>query len=184
MSGQRRFLDRVWDLVANARDDHDGAAARRKLHQTIRGVAEDTEELRYNTAIAKMMEYSNVLRRQMAKCEDAAISKAEIEPLIVMLAPFAPHFAEECWERLGHAEGVFEASWPEYDEALAKEDQVEVVVQVNGRVRGRISVDVGVVEQDAIAKALEEESVQRFVEGKEIKKTIYVENKLVNLVVN
>jgi len=184
VSGQRRFLDRVWGLVANARDDDGGdAVARRKLHQTIRGVAEDAEELRYNTAIAKMMEYVNVLRGRMAKGENAAIANAEIEPLIVMLAPFAPHFAEECWEQLGHAESVFDASWPEYDEALAKEDEVEIVVQVNGKVRGRINVEVGVAEEDAIGKALTEESVQRFIEGKEIKKTIYVENKLVNLVV-
>jgi leucyl-tRNA synthetase len=114
---------------------------------------------------------------------ERGVSKSEIEPLILMLAPFAPHFAEECWEQLGHTESVFDASWPVYDEALAKEDEVEIVIQVNGKVRGRIKVVVGITEEDAIGKALEEESVQRFAEGKEIKKTIYVENKLVNLVV-
>jgi len=185
VSGQRRFLGRVWSLVANAHEGDGGdAVAERKLHQTIRGVTKDVEELRYNTAIAKMMEYVNVLRgRGVQGAGEGGVSKSEIEPLIILLAPFAPHFAEECWEQLGHTESVFDASWPEHDEALAKKDEVEIVVQVNGRVRGRINVDVGIAEEDAVGKALEEKSVQRFIEGKEIKKTIYVENKLVSLVV-
>ena len=185
VSGLRRFLDRVWDVVANAGDgDRDDAVAQRKLHQVIRGVAEDAEALRYNTAIAKMMEYVNVLRGQRAKDDTVSISKAEIKPLIILLAPFAPHFAEECWEHLGHTESVFDASWPDHDEALASEETVEIVVQVNGKVRGRITVGVGVAESDAIGSARQEESVQRFLEGKELRNTIYRENKLVNFVVD
>ncbi len=182
VSGLRRFLDRVWDLVFTARDDGKAPeAATRKLHQTIRGVSEDLEEFRYNTAIAKMMEYANVLRGR--RVESAAVGSAELEPLVIMLSPLAPHFAEECWERLGHQESVFAQSWPDHDETLARENQVEVVVQVNGKVRGRITVNVGLGEQELVALATQQESVQRFIGGSEVRKAVFVPDKLVNLVV-
>jgi leucyl-tRNA synthetase len=184
IAGLRRFLDRVWEIATHAVEEAaPDVKSERKLHQTIRGVAEDLEELRYNTAIAKMMEYVNVLRARRAKDERATMSRAEVEPLIVMLAPLAPHFAEECWERFGHAETVFSARWPEYDEALAREDLVELVVQVNGKVRGRINVATDITEDAAFALALEDESVQRFVDGQEIIKKFYVPGRLVSLVV-
>ncbi len=106
-----------------------------------------------------------------------------LEPLMVMLSPFAPHFAEECWERLGHETGIFQASWPEYDAELARETRIELVVQVNGKVRGRLQVAAGMSKEAAVALALEDEGVKRFVDGEEIKKTIYVQDRLVNLVV-
>ena len=186
ISGIRRFLDKVWGLV-NAATFEGGeiaASTMRKLHQTISGVADDLEELRYNTAIAKLMEYVNVLRGRGA--DDAAVPDLcteLLEPLVVMLAPLAPHFAEECWERLGHDTSVFEASWPAFDPTLAAEEEIELVVQVNGRVRGRLSVPAGIEQADAVARALEVEAVRKFVEGKPLRKTIYVENRLVNLVV-
>jgi leucyl-tRNA synthetase len=181
ISGIRRFLDKVWGLVAESDDGAPGPgqqAALRKLHQTIRGVGADVEALRYNTAISKLMEYVNVLR-----ADDGPAPRELLEPLAVMLAPLAPHFAEECWERLGHEHGVFDAAWPAYDETLAREDAVELVVQVNGKVRGRLQVDRGITEQEAVERALGEAGVQRFVEGKELRKTIYVPDRLVNLVV-
>jgi leucyl-tRNA synthetase len=186
ISGIRRFLDKVWGLVCAATFEGGEITAptMRKLHQTIRGVAEDFEELRYNTAISKLMEYVNVLRGKGA--DDTSVPdvcRELLEPLIVMLAPLAPHFAEECWERLHHRSSVFAASWPTFDPTLAEEDQVELVVQVNGKVRGRVSVPAGIGEADAIERAVQVESVQRFVEGKPIKKTVYVEDRLVSLVV-
>jgi len=186
ISGIRRFLDKVWGLVnvATFEGGEIAAPTMRKLHQTISGVAEDLEELRYNTAIAKLMEYVNVLRGRGT--DDAAVPDLcteLLEPLVIMLAPLAPHFAEECWERLGHDTSVFAASWPAFDPALAAEEEIELVVQVNGRVRGRVSVPVGIEQADAVARALEVEAVRKFVEGKPLRKTIYVENRLVNLVV-
>ncbi len=184
ISGIRRFLDKAWALVTAGTDGELGdghGEAQRKLHQTIRGVGGDLEELRYNTAISKLMEYVNVLRASGSG--DAGTPAALLEPLAIMLAPLAPHFAEECWERLGHDTSVFDAAWPTYDEALAQEQTIELVVQVNGKVRGRLQVRPGLSRDAAIERALAEDSVQRFVEGKEVRKAIHVPDRLVNLVV-
>ena len=186
ISGIRRFLDKVWDLVSDAGSEggaSESAIAVRKLHQTIRGVYTDTEELRYNTAIAKLMEYVNVLRKDGGQGKERNVSAALLEPLVVMLAPFAPHFAEECWERLGHTRSVFAASWPAFDEVLAREDEIELVLQVNGKVRGRVRVSAGISEAEAVNIALAQEAVMRFVGTSAVRKAIYVPNRLVNLVV-
>jgi len=186
ISGIRRFLDKVWGLVdaATFEGGEIVASTMRKLHQTIHGVTDDLENLRYNTAISKLMEYVNVLRGKGGSEAPVPDVCAELlEPLVLMLAPLAPHFAEECWERLGHDTSVFGASWPAYEASLAEEDEIELVVQVNGKVRGRVMVPAGIAEAEAVRRALEVESVQRFVEGKPIRKAIYVEGRLVNLVV-
>ena len=178
--GIRRFLEKIWSTV------HDVAATdqqplpaevRRKLHETIRKVTVDTERLDYNTAIAAMMEYVNLVREQ------GAGSRQALEPLLVMLAPYAPHLAEELWAVLGHDRTIFAASWPGYDEALAAAGQVEIVVQVNGKVRGRVTVSRGATEAHVLEQALKDESVRRFVNGQPVRKTIYVQDRLLNLVV-
>jgi leucyl-tRNA synthetase len=177
ITGVRRFLDKVWVLVHEA--DHAeplAPAVERKLHQTIHKVTVDTETLDYNTAIAAMMEYVNLVREQ------GAGQRAAIEPLIVLLAPYAPHIAEELWAHLGYETSVFQARWPAYDEQRATSDEVEIVVQVNGKVRGRLTVKRGAAEADVVARALADESVRRFVDGK-LKRTIYVPDRLLNLVV-
>jgi leucyl-tRNA synthetase len=102
--------------------------------------------------------------------------------MILMLAPFAPHFAEECWERLGQTTSVFDAAWPTWDDALTVESEVEVPVQVNGRTRSRIQVPRGAAEDAVVALALRDQTVLRFTEGKEIRKRIYVKDRLLNLV--
>ena len=180
--GQRRFLDKVWDMVHAAETDAPAApeAVVRKLHQTIRGVSEDVPELRYNTAIAKLMEYVNELRKMG---EGPLIPTAQIEPLVIMLAPFAPHFCEECWEHLGHTSSVLEASWPTFDPDLAQPDRIELVVQVNGKVRARIPAASGLPESEAVALARSDESIRKFIEGKELRKIVHVQDRLVNLVV-
>jgi leucyl-tRNA synthetase len=101
-----------------------------------------------------------------------------------MLAPFAPHFAEESWERLGHGSSIFEARWPEWDERLVVEDQVEVVIQVSGKTRGRVSVPRNAEQGAVVAAAQEDAAVRRFTEGKEVRKVVYVPNRLLNLVVS
>jgi len=178
ISGIRRFLDRVWGLVADASGAGGGDAARRKLHQTIRKVGGDLEALQYHTAIAAMMEYVNLLKKE------GQGGRALVEPLIVLLAPFAPHFAEECWERLGHRETVYAARWPAHDPELARDPEVEMVVQVNGKVRARIQLPAGTPEAEAVARARAEPAVRKFLDGNKIEKVVFVQDRLVNLVVS
>src|SRR5713101_5667780 len=183
ITGIRRFLDKVWILAHQAALTAAGPGATlapgvaRKLHQTIRKVTADTESLDYNTAIAAMMEYVNLLR------DEGETSRPAIEPLLVMLAPYAPHLAEELWAALGRTGSIFSARWPAFDERLAAAGDVEVVVQVNGKVRGRVTVRRGTSEAQVVELALKDESVRKFVDGQAIKKTIFVPDRLVNLVV-
>jgi len=178
--GIRRFLDKVWSTAHEAAGT-DAQPLRpqvqRKLHETIRKVTADTERLDYNTAISAMMEYVNLVREQ------GAGSRQAVEPLLVMLAPYAPHLAEELWAALGHDRSIFEASWPSYDERLAAAGEVEIVVQVNGKVRGRVTVSRGASEAYVLEQALKDESVKKFVDGNPVRKTIFVPDRLLNLVV-
>ena len=186
--GIRRFLDKVWasaheaaGLTLGTPGSRPGSVlppeVARKLHQTIQRVTADTEGLDYNTAIAAMMEYVNALRDAGCVMRDA------VEPLLVMLAPYAPHLAEELWAAVGHDRSIFYASWPKYDATLAAAGEVEVVVQVNGKVRGRVTVSRGASEAEVVALALQDESVRKFVDGKPVRKTVYVQDRLLNFVV-
>jgi leucyl-tRNA synthetase len=139
-------------------------------------VTADTEALQYNTAIAAMMEYVNELKH-------GAASKELIQPLVVMLAPYAPHIAEELWSVLGNDTSVLEARWPAFDERLASAGDVEIAVQVNGKLRSRLTVPRGMAEKDVLARVLADEAVKKFVDGQKVKKVIYVQDRLVNLVV-
>jgi len=182
ITGVRRFLDKVWTLVYDAA----GAppqpvplppAVDRKLHQTIHKVTVDTERLDYNTAIAAMMEYVNELRNAECGMRNA------VEPLLVMLAPYAPHVAEELWATLGHERSIFTAPWPAYDAGLAAAGDVEIVVQVNGKVRGRLTVSRGATEAQVVARAMQDEAVRKFLNGQPVRKTVYVQDRLLNFVV-
>ena len=179
--GIRRFLDRVWTLVhetaANGGEEAAPAAVEQKLHRTIRKVTSDTEALQYNTAIAAMMEYVNEIREQ------GAGSRELFTPLIIMLAPYAPHIAEELWEVLRGKGTVFEQHWPAYDARLASAGDVEIAVQVNGKLRSRLTVPRGMAEKDVIARVLADEAIKKFVDGSPLKKVIFVQDRLVNLVV-
>ena len=182
ISGPRRFLDKVWALMLEAtRNARIGEDIPRhvevKWHETLKRAHEGLESLRYNTAIAAMMELVNALRD--SGCTDRRI----VEDLVVILAPFAPHFAEECWERLGHGASVFEEEWPEWDEALTVEESVEVAVQVSGKTRSKIVVRRGSGEELVTAAALADPTTQRFLGDKPVRKTIYVPDRLVNLVI-
>jgi leucyl-tRNA synthetase len=178
ISGVRSFLNRLWLAVVDARAD--GApdeAVLRKLHQTIRKVGDDTARLGYNTAIAAMMEYMNTLRRG-----ERVPHRGEVEPLVQLVAPYAPHVAEELWERLGHAESVMDAGWPAFDEALAREDTIQVAVQVNGKLRGTLSLPRTVDQEAAVSAAMAEASISKFVTS-EPRKVVFVPGRLLNLVV-
>ncbi len=180
ITGIRRFLEKVWTLAHEAAQAPAGPLPRtveQKLHQTIRKVTEDTEGLRYNTAIAAMMEYVNTVREAGSGMREA------VERLVVMLAPYAPHLAEQLWAVLGHRSSVFAARWPVHDERLAAAGEVEIAVQVNGKLRGRITVPRGLGEREVVDRALKEESVRKFMDGKPVKKVVYVPDRLVNLVV-
>jgi len=124
-----------------------------------------------------MMEYVNELREQ------GAGSRELLEPLVLMLAPYAPHIAEEMWSVLGGKGSVFEARWPAFDERLASAGDVEIAVQVNGKLRSRLTVPRGMAEKDVLTRVLADEAVKKFVDGQKVKKVIYVQDRLVNLVV-
>jgi leucyl-tRNA synthetase len=178
ISGVRRFLDRLWASVRDASSNGEpDADVLRKLHRTIKKVGEDTANLGYNTAIAAMMEYMNAVRRG-----ERVPHRAEVEPLVPMVAPYAPHLAEECWEALGHTTSVFDAGWPSYDPAMLVDDEVDIVVQVNGKVRGKVRAAVDATQDAVMTLAMADSNIAKFVTG-EPKKVIFVPKRLLNLVV-
>ncbi len=177
ISGVKRFLDRIWGsvhecTVEGTPDD----AVMRKLHQTIKKVGEDIPALAYNTAIAAMMEYVNVMRTG-----ERAVHRAEVEPLVQLVASFAPHLGEACWETLGHTASVFDSGWPAFDPKRLVADTWECVVQVNGKLRGKVTLAVGATQAAAMTAALADATIAKFVTG-EPKKVIFVPGRLLNIV--
>ena len=177
ISGPRRFLDRLWSSVQTMRTDGSpDPQVMQKLHQTIKKVGEDIPKLSYNTAIAAMMEYINVVRKG-----ERTPHRDEVLPLLPMVSPFAPHIAEELWEQAGKKGSVFDGGWPAFDAALATEDTIELIVQVNGKLRAKISVPRDVTEEAAMRQAMADATVARFVTGPP-KKVIFVPGRLLNIV--
>jgi leucyl-tRNA synthetase len=198
ISGVSRFVQRIWKFFSNPEAISGKRLAasgegnlESLLHRTIKKVTEDIEKMHFNTAISALMEFLNALE------EEGECSKETAEIFAKLLAPLAPHLAEELWERLlleeGARDGRGEASsgrfvinqpWPAYDPSKIQSDTVTIVIQVNGKVRGEISVPASASMQDVIAKAKEHINVQKFLEGKKVKKEVYVEGKLVSLVIS
>ena len=185
VEGVYRFLNRVWRLFVAEEGTPDSSLDQmapdteleRTFHETAKKVGEDIEALRFNTAIAQMMIFVNeVMKREQRP-------RKLLEPFLLLVAPFAPHIAEELWSRLGHPKSLAYEQWPAYDPALLLRNTVEVVLQVNGKLRGKISVDVDLSGKDLEALALADENVRRHTEGKNVLKVITVPNKLVNVVV-
>jgi len=178
ITGVRRFLDRLWASVAESTTE--GApdpAVVRKLHQTIQKVTDDIPRLSYNTAIAAMMGYVNVVRQG-----ERTPHRDELEPLVQLVSPFAPHLAEELWEQLGHTESIFDAGWPKSDADLAREQTIELAVQINGKMRGTVRVAPDITKEGALEAALAAPGIARFITG-EPKKVIFVPGRLLNVVV-
>ena len=174
--GCKRFLDRIWALQDNLIDgDTYRESLVRKMHQTIQKVSNDIETLKFNTAIAAMMELLNEITAT------GSINKAEFRTLLILLNPFAPHITEELYET--YCGGILhEQSWPTYDEELCKEDTIEIVVQINGKVRCKMNIAVGAEKDAVLEQALAEPKIAEAVAGKQLVKQIYVPNKLVNFV--
>ncbi len=178
--GIRRFYDRLYRIVLAGRfagGEPEDRAFVAILHKTVRDVTKNISNLEYNTAIAFLMEFLNALLKQ------STIQKGVMETFIRLIAPFAPHLSEELWEMLDGKGSVFDAGWPSWDDAKIVAESFELVAQVNGKNRATVVVPVGIPEKDAVALALGHENVERFIEGKTVVKTIYVPNKLVNIVV-
>ncbi len=194
IEGTVRWIRRIWNLVWDTAQAEPPAQPpkpqvlrqlRRKVHQTLRAVTKDFENFEFNTIVAALMELLNEMQRAR---QQGAVGTPEwqeaLDIYLRMLAPIAPHIAEELWvEALGKPYSIHTHSWPEVDEEAAKEEEVTLVVQVNGKVRDRLTVPVGIAEEEAKALALQSEAVQRYLQGKAPRRVIYVPNKLVNIVV-
>jgi len=188
VEGVYRFLSRCWRLIIDDRSEERVLSAAvqdveadeetlRKLHQTIKKVTEDLDGMRFNTAISALMELSNHLTRLEAR------PRKVMETLVLVLAPFAPHVAEELWQALGHSNTLAYETWPKYDGKLTQSAAVEVPVQMNGKLRSKVMVPVGADETATKAAALADERIQELLKGMTIKKAIVVSGRLVNLVV-
>jgi leucyl-tRNA synthetase len=185
VEGITRFLDRVWRLIVNEAGGTSLAGIeaerpleqRRLLHQTIKKVTDDLEALRFNTAIAQMMVFTNEVTKLKTR------PRALLEPFVLLLSPFAPHIAEELWERLGKAPSVATQPWPEYDPALVASERLTIPIQVNGKLRSKIEVPADSSEEQVVSLARQDAKLSEWLQGKTPRKVIYVEKKLVNFVV-
>lgn len=198
VEGAYRFLNRVWGsvykntvyglrfTVYGSQDTVHGSRLLRKTHQTIKKVTDDFEkDYHFNTAIAALMELLNEISSYKSETEgDRFILHFSIKSIVLMLAPFAPHLSEELWEAIGEKSSIFEHSWPDWDKELAKEDEVELVVQINGKLRARLLVPVELSDDDAKYRVLKEPKIKEILNGKEVKKIIVVRGRLVNIVVS
>ncbi|MBR6045881.1 MAG: leucine--tRNA ligase [Ruminococcus sp.] len=178
VEGARKFLNRVWNFFteeSNLTDTDDGALAK-VYNQTVKKVTDDYEQLAFNTAIAQMMIFVNACYKN-EKCP-----KAYAEGFIKMLSCVSPHIGEEIWSVLGHTETIAYESWPTYDEAQLVENTIEIAVQVNGKLKGKLNVPADIEQADAVALAKQDEGVAKAIEGKTVVKEIYVKGRLVNIV--
>ncbi len=194
ISGISRWLNRVWKLILSGYSPLGQVAPEtrqkttrelsRITHQTIRKVTEDMEKMRFNTMISALMEFTNYLAKAR---EDGAVSNADWKEattiLLKLLAPTVPHLTEELWQRTGHEYSIHNQSWPQWNEELARDEQITLVVQVNGKLRDRTIVPMSITETEAREIALGREKVKAYLEGKNIIKVIYVPGLLINLVV-
>ena len=181
LQGVYRFLGRVWRLFCDedgkllVDDSAPDAKLAKSLHQTIKKVGEDTDTLAFNTAVSQMMIFVNEVTAQAAR------PRKLLEPFVLVLAPYAPHLAEELWEKLGHKQSLAQEPWPKYDAALLVESTVTVILQVNGKLRDRIAVPANASQSELEKLALANDRVKEFLTGKQVRKVIVVPGKLVNI---
>ena len=187
VDGISKFLARVWRMVADedaddvqlnatVRDVDPSNEQLRMLHKTIQVVTEDLDELAFNTAISRMMEFVNFFHHHDPK------PKCVIEPFVLLLSPFAPHLCEELWQLLGHQETLAYKPWPKFDEALTRERELEIPVQINGKVRSRITISADASKDEMEKFALADARIQSQLDGKTVRKVIVVPGKLVSIV--
>jgi len=201
VEGAFRFLKRLWGIVytnsdrlrvtTNKSKDKTSSITThssrllRKTHQTIKRVTNDIErEFHFNTAVAGLMELVNEIASfEPSTDEDWASLRFSLESTLLLLSPFAPHLTEELWEALGNKPSIFEERWPEWDEEIAKEERIELVIQVNGKLRSKLLIPIGIADDEIRAMALQEAKIKDIIDGKTIRKVIIVKGKLVNIVV-
>ncbi|MBE6816348.1 MAG: leucine--tRNA ligase [Ruminococcaceae bacterium] len=177
VKGCERFIDRLWKLMEMTTDsDAYSAELSSAMHKTIKKVSEDIEAMKFNTAIAAVMTLLNQIY------DKGSITRGELRDLLLIVNPFAPHVTEEIWEQMNFGGMLNEAEWPTFDEAKTVDDTVEIVLQVMGKVRSRMTIPVDMPKDEVIALAKEDAKIQEFIGGKQIKKEIYVPGKLVNIV--
>ncbi|MBI3466754.1 MAG: class I tRNA ligase family protein, partial [Planctomycetes bacterium] len=188
VNGVRGFLDRAWRMIVNDRSEqvelnaavNDAALTAdeaRVLHRTIQGVTQDIERLAFNTAIAKLMEFTNYFTKADRRPREA------MEKFVLLLSPFAPHLAEELWQTLGHSGTLAYVPWPEFDKALIKEDTVEIPVQINGKLRARVSLPAEATREELEAAARADQRIAELLRDKTVLKSVVVPGRMVNFVV-
>jgi len=195
VEGSYRFLNRVWRLVmenlevlkrtpSEVRTDKASQDLHRKTHQTIKKVTEDIDRYHFNTAISAVMELTNAVYGILPLREEAReVFQEAVEAILALLSPFVPHITEELWHQIGKMSYLLEESWPGYDHEAAKEEEITIVVQVNGKLRDRLTLPADVQEEQVKETAIAQEKVRKYLEGKAIRKVIYVPKKLLNIVV-
>ncbi|MFH1745242.1 MAG: leucine--tRNA ligase [bacterium] len=177
LSGARKFLEKVYNLSGSVKKEVEcKKETQALLHKTIKKVSDDIVEFKFNTAVSAMMIFVNKLS------EEKEISLEVYETFLKILAPFAPHVTEEIWDTLGHKKSIFKEEWPKYDPEIARDEKINLVVQVNGKVRDSIEVDADILEEDAKKIVLESEKIKKWTENKEIKKIFYIKGRLVSVV--
>jgi len=180
LEGCYRFLKRVWNLFQV--EDKIGKTTNKdlaqKLHYTIKKIGDDLENMKFNTAVAGMMEFVNLWNEK-----NNALSKKDAEDFLKILAPFAPHICEELWSKLSHKTSIFKENWPKYDEKLIKKQTFELVIQINGKVRDKVEVNIDISEDDAKKIVLEREKIKNWLKGQAPKKVIFITGRLVNMVI-
>ena len=182
--GVHRFLKRFWNLVIaedgklteTVQAEIDSDAFLHQLHRTIKKVTEDIEALQFNTAIAALMELLNTAYRE------PRITSGSLENFILLVSPFAPHFGEELWARLGHSDSLAYAPWPSYDPNLVSEKTVKISLQVNGKTRGAMEISANTSKEEVLESALQQDGVKRHITGKNIIREVYVPGRIVNFV--
>jgi leucyl-tRNA synthetase len=178
LKGCRRFLDKIWRLIPKVVDRPEQSdAIETSVHKTIKGVNDDYENLKFNTAIAKMMTLVN----EMGQLDH--VRRHDFEVLLKLLNPIAPHLCEEVWEMLAHKTMLVAESWPTFDPEKLIEDQVEIVININGKVRDKMMLEVDADDARVTERALEREKVREWIQDKPIRKIIVVTNKLINIVI-
>jgi len=182
IEGVFRFLKKTWDLIQKweAKPGPEDTETKTRLHLLIRSVTERIEAFKFNTAVSSFMEFVNFLNRSEILAR--GVDKKTIETFLILLAPFAPHFCEELWERLGHSQSIFKEKWPLYDPSLVEDRLVRIAVQVNGKLRGALLLAKDTPEEKAVEEARKIEKIRKYLEGKEIKKTVFVPSKIINFV--
>jgi leucyl-tRNA synthetase len=183
ITGIYRFIKKSWDMVVKVVEENDFAESEsekvlKARHKLIYNVTDRLNSFKFNTAISAFMEFVNEVGSGKEK-----LSRETIEAFLKLIAPFAPHFACELWQKLGYEKLIFDYSWPEYDEKYIKDDEVEIGVQVNGKFRGSIVISSEATQDAAVSAAKKNEKIQKHLENKEIKKIIYVKGRILNFIV-